>query len=171
MLGSRSKIVVNVKVRIVLAAAIVAALSVSVAPQSISTVSEIPTVAFCDVIKNPQRYDGKLIRLHVVWLGNFEWEWLYATGSDGCESHKNFIRPFLDCPGDEVCKPLQNTLNANLRGDPLDGMKATFIVTGHFHYRKGPLDAQNGEWYYKLGVTHISALKHSRRGKRPSRKR
>lgn len=125
-----------------------------------SSSSEISTVKFCDVIRNPEFYDGKTIRIQVTWFSNFEWVWLYAPGLDTCDSQKNFIRPDLDCLNDVACKEMQEILNKNLEGDPFDGMRAELVLVGRFRYRKEPLsngEGQNGTWYYKLGITRIEA--------------
>jgi hypothetical protein len=37
----------------------------------------IPTVGFCEVLRNPESYRGKLIRIQATWQWGFEWSFLY----------------------------------------------------------------------------------------------
>jgi len=144
---------------------VLAGVSAAATSQSNSTpaAEDTKAVTFCSLIRNPERWDGKLVRLHAIWFQTFEWEWLYAYGSDSCNSRKNFIRPSLDCADDASCKPMQNFLNANLRGDPFDGSKTAALFTGRFHYRKEIRRGLGGSWYYTLDVARIDKIKRVRR--------
>lgn len=48
------------------------------APPQSSPISEIPTVAYCDLIHNPENYDGKIIRINATYRSGFEWAELYC---------------------------------------------------------------------------------------------
>jgi hypothetical protein len=46
--------------------------------QGASRQSEIiPTIGFCEVLRNPESYRGKLIRIQATWQWGFEWSFLY----------------------------------------------------------------------------------------------
>jgi hypothetical protein len=121
-----------------------------------NTASGIPTVEFCEVIRHPELYNGKQIRIKAIWLQTFEWSWLYAFGSDSCDSYKNSIRPYLDCPNDAACKGMQGILNRNLEGDPFDGSRVGLILVGRFE-DKEPLIKRNGS-RFSLRVTRMEKV-------------
>ena len=47
-----------------------------------STVSE-PTMRFCDLMRHPEEYSGKLVRVRATWVYGFEWSYLHCLGCDG----------------------------------------------------------------------------------------
>ncbi|MBD0373000.1 MAG: hypothetical protein ICV60_19310 [Pyrinomonadaceae bacterium] len=48
--------------------------------------SDIPTITFCDLIQNPDLYDGKEVRFRVKYLANSE---VGAFGDPNCSSKEN----------------------------------------------------------------------------------
>lgn len=131
--------------------------------------SEIPTVEFCQLIRNPEIYDGKMIRLQATWVQTFEWSFLIASHSDTCHSQEHPIKPNLDCHTDAACKEMYGALNGeNFEGDPLDGMRAGVVVVGRFQRRIKKGEARNemldlilgvSHTYYSLDITRIEEVK------------
>lgn len=52
--------------------------------------SKIPTVSYCDLIKNAADYDKKIVRVRAIYFSDFEKEYLY---DDRCESSQSPSAP------------------------------------------------------------------------------
>src|SRR4051812_28814519 len=82
-------------------------------------------VSVADLIANPERYDQQIVRTKVQWV-----ELYHGPLACPLDSDKNCIRIILDCHGEESCKPMRDILTANLEGEPLEDMRAKFVVVG-----------------------------------------
>jgi hypothetical protein len=38
---------------------------------------------FCEMMRNPEKYDGKLVRFRATWMYGFEWSYLHCLDCDG----------------------------------------------------------------------------------------
>ena len=44
-----------------------------------SAAAGVPTVAFCDLVNNPELYDGKVVRVRAFYRVGFEWSQMYCA--------------------------------------------------------------------------------------------
>lgn len=103
---------------------------------------KIVDVTFCDLVREPSKYDGKVVRVNAIYLV-FHHNFLYDPN---CNSRNYYIHPRLDCDSDESCKKLQDSLN---KSDSIYiiGGRTNIIAVGTF---KGPGDSNRG---YGIGST------------------
>jgi len=86
---------------------------------------------YCDVINHPQSYDGKLIRLRVIWYQMIEGAILYSYDSNCGET----MRPSIDCPTEAACKPLRDQIWGSL-GPRLIDVGGAMLLKGRLRYRR-----------------------------------
>jgi hypothetical protein len=92
--------------------------------QAKQTASEsVPTISYCELLREPALYQGKLVRVAATWNYGFEWSYLYHRQ---CMSRVNKAWvEFVD--EDEGC-PQTNKVSKKLK-DGFDN-KADVIVVG-----------------------------------------
>ena len=107
------------------------------------------TASFCDLVHDPQLYEGKLVRIKASRLTWLDGAFLYDLACDCKESR---ISPIFDCATDEACSSIQKALdekseyNAELQGRVEAVMTGRFIVL--------PNKPQN-DFRLKLKIQHI----------------
>lgn len=52
--------------------------------------SKVPTVSYCELIKNPSKYDHKVVRVQAIYFNAFERSYLY---DETCETNKSPTAP------------------------------------------------------------------------------
>jgi hypothetical protein len=86
---------------------------------------------FCDVINHPQAYDGKLIRLRVIWWQTIEGATLFPYDSRCLDA----MRPVFDCPADVTCKLLLDRIYRSLGSRHFD-VTAGMVLKGRLRYHR-----------------------------------
>src|SRR5258708_22877007 len=116
-------------------------------PQRAGASSTPEDVTVAEVTNNPERYDQRIIRAKVQWVSLYH-------GPLACplDDDKNCIRINLDCPDDDACRPMQQTLTANLEAVALEYMPSRFVVVGRFVYLKQP---SGNNPHFLLDLRHI----------------
>src|SRR5690242_2933921 len=67
--------------------------------------SQLPqNVAFCDLVKQAETYENKLVRVRASFISNFESNVLYDVD---CYDKDTQVELILDCPSDSSCKEMQ----------------------------------------------------------------
>jgi len=114
------------------------------------TLSQPQDVTVAELTGNPERYDQRIVRAKVQWVSLYH-------GPLACplDSDKECIRVNLDCADDESCKPMRDILTANLEGEPLEDMRARFVVVGRFVYVRQP--SRNSS-HFLLEVSKIESV-------------
>ena len=91
-----------------------------------SFTSDVPTVAYCDLIRNPKRYDDKLIRIRAIYRYGYEWSQFYCPGclSEG-ETWVDFEKSFKSCARSVVSKRIGD--------NGFKGRTVELLVVGKFY--------------------------------------
>jgi hypothetical protein len=48
-----------------------------------STASPQPTMTFCELVRDPEKYNGKLVKIRATWIYGFEWSYLHCLDCEG----------------------------------------------------------------------------------------
>ncbi len=90
----------------------------------------VPTISYCELFREPNLYQGKLVRVAATWNYGFEWSYLYHREcmSRGHEAWVEFVDE------DEVC-PQTKKVSKKLK-DGFDN-KADVVVVGTLSGRGG----------------------------------
>jgi len=91
------------------------------------TQAEILDVAFCDLVAEPSKYDGKVVRVNAIYAVSRH-AFLY---NPDCDSRNNIIHPGLDCDSEESCEKLRESLSKNASGYIMEG-RTTITAVGKF---------------------------------------
>ena len=90
---------------------------------------EVSSVCFCELVKHPELYDGKVVRVEAIYYSNFESSLLYDPL---CSGDDNFVAPNLKCDTDKSCKELTEKVDKENVGDPFSGMRTRLVMIGTF---------------------------------------
>jgi hypothetical protein len=93
---------------------------------------ELVPVDFCEVVHNPRRYDGKVIRMRAIFDQQLEMAALLAYDSKSCPSES--MRPDYDCATDSQCANLRRRIRGSRNGQPMG--RGAVLIKGRFIYRK-----------------------------------
>ena len=94
----------------------------------------IPTVLFCDLVRNPNLYNNKIVRLRAMYQTTVETDVLFHPD---CSERENLMKPQLECDKEKSCDQMRETISNNLVGG-LSNMQAELLMIGKF---KGPAEA------------------------------
>ena len=76
-----------------------------------SAAESVQTISFCEILREPNLYQGKLVRVAATWKYGFEWSYLYhhECMSQGNKAWVEFVDEEEECPQtDKVSKRLKN---------------------------------------------------------------
>jgi hypothetical protein len=48
-----------------------------------STASPQPTMKFCELMRDPEKYNGKLVKVRAAWIYGYEWSYLHCLDCEG----------------------------------------------------------------------------------------
>jgi hypothetical protein len=116
--------------------------------------SQLPqNVVFCELVKQAETYENKLVRMRASFISNFESNVLYDVD---CYDKDTQVESILDCPTESLCKEIQETLGKSLKGDPFSGMRADLVMVGRLRIVKVPSEgARKRGISLTFGVTQI----------------
>jgi hypothetical protein len=114
--------------------------------------AEIVDVAFCDLVTEPSKYDGKVVRVNAIYFV-FHHDFLYHPD---CGGPNKTIHPRLDCDSEESCKKLQDSLSKNASVYIIRS-RTSITAVGKF---KGPGDSNRrygvgSGFQFELDIKHI----------------
>jgi hypothetical protein len=122
-------------------------------PNSLGISQQPQNVPFCDLIKQAETYENKLVRVRASFVSNFESAVLYDSG---CNDKGNQVEFILDCSGDGSCKEMQEILSKDLKGDPFSGMRADLVMLGRLtRNRNSTLGEEDGGPALSFRVSQI----------------
>ncbi len=103
--------------------------------------AEAPTT-FCDLVKNPERYDGKEVTVRATWGKGYEWSVLYCLGCSNRGSVMLELRAQLDDASKDIVRqvPMYATANVTVQG--------LFMSHGPYGPKK--------EYQFQLVARHLS---------------
>ena len=120
----------------------------------------IPTITFCDLIQNPDLYDGKEVRFRAKYLANFE---VAAFGDPNCTTKEN--RTWAEFDGTsikasskpEIYQKVEEQILCGRCGGDNYWRETEMLVTGIFHGSDigyGRL----GEYRFMVTVKHVEEI-------------
>ena len=68
--------------------------------------AEIVDVTFCDLVREPSKYDGKIVRVNAIHFV-FHHDFLYDPD---CNSRDYYMHSAIDCDSEESCKKFRELL-------------------------------------------------------------
>lgn len=104
--------------------------------------SDAILVQYCDLIKNPEDYDGKVVTLRATYRYGFEWQEIY------CLKCRNLGKTWLEIW--DITKKSKKIL----KKFPNDDGTVNAIFTGIFQSSKGPFG--NGGYRFRFKLKEIS---------------
>jgi hypothetical protein len=104
-----------------------------------------PTVTYCDLVKNPERYDGKEVIVRAAYRYGFEWQEMF------CLECREIGKTWLELDDD-----ITPTSKAALRKAPKNEGTINAVFSGTFHSSKGPYG--DGGYRFKFVVKTISQV-------------
>ena len=113
-----------------------------------SSMSDIATIAYCELIRNPEKYDGKVVRTNATYRFGFEWAEFYCLDCwDG--EHRTWVDY-----EDELCPK-----SKKIKGNDLRGRTVNVQVVGKF-YGAGRMGYGHMNAYqYKFVVSCVESAK------------
>lgn len=73
--------------------------------------SGLPLVTYCELVNNPEQFDGKVVRVQATYLSTWHGGYLYNRACEGKEKHANLE---LSCKDKDSCDVLRKMLSNNL---------------------------------------------------------
>lgn len=115
--------------------------------------AKVVDVTFCDLVREPSKYDGRVVRVAAIYSAIMHTSYLYEPN---CNSRDHYIHSRLDCDSDESCKNLQDLLSKN-SSSYIIGSRTNIVAVGIF---KGPGDSGRGyglesAFHFELDIKHI----------------
>jgi len=98
---------------------------------------KIPLVAYCDLVRNPSKYDGQEVRVKAIYTTGFEWAFL---SDEKCPSKKdNATRTWVVIPGDaKLCEDVgQVNTSSPPQSNRSESLERKVTITGIFHNSNG----------------------------------
>lgn len=116
-----------------------------------SFASVVPTVAYCDLIRNPKLYCDKLIRIRVLYRYGYEWSQFYCPEclSEG-ETWVDFEKSFKSCTRSEVSRRIGD--------NGFKGRTVELLVVGKFYGSDVGYGHMNA-YRFKFVVSCVEAAK------------
>jgi hypothetical protein len=110
------------------------------------------TVGFCDLVRNPETYDGRTVRVEAIHRHGFEWSELYCPE---CTDQKAKVWAELD---DRFATSLKSSGNESLReaitGNGFKGRTVKLTAVGKF-YGSGGGYGHQGAYEFKLSIDEV----------------
>lgn len=103
-------------------------------------------ISYCDLLENPQDYDGKEVTIRATYRYGFEWQEIF------CLSCRNEVRTWLEIDS-SILKP--KSIKA-LKKLPKDWGTVTATFTGKFESSDGPFG--DGTYRYRFALKEISQI-------------
>jgi hypothetical protein len=115
---------------------------------------EIPTVNFCDLVHNPEKFDKQILRTQAIIYYGFEASVLYVTACDKFDTWASY-----DSTYDEKAKEGRKLYKLLTKGKYSDYKRADVIIVGRFDGRRQQfsLTLKNGKNFsYSMGYGHLN---------------
>jgi hypothetical protein len=107
---------------------------------------DVLSVSYCDLIKDPEKYDGREVSVHATYMYGFEWQEMLCL-----DCH------YLGKTWLEFDDEFTSTLNAALRKAPKDTGTVNAVFSGVFRSSGGPYG--DGRYRFQFNVKSISDVK------------
>lgn len=108
-----------------------------------SAAPEVLDVAYCDLLRNPTSYDGKVVRVRATYRYGFEWSEIYCTG---CSVKGSTWLDFDESYESRTKRGVKK----KLEGDSFLGRTVNIVAVGKFIGSGGGYGHMNGYNYMLL---------------------
>lgn len=115
-----------------------------------STASEIPTIAYCDLLRHPELYEGKVVRIGAIYRYGFEWSEFY------CFSCLNQGQTWVDFD-ESYSSRTKSKIKRKLSGNGEIGRTISVVAVGRFYGSGGY--GHMGAYRYKFLVSYVEQAK------------
>lgn len=118
---------------------------------------QVLDVSYCDLVKEPSKYHGKLIRTNAIFWAFMDSSTLYDLE---CNEKGYRVNPRLDCDTEDACTNLQDKLSLVSPGDIIKSC-LNVVVIGVF-YGPGDSDKRYGRemaFRFELAIRQIEQVK------------
>ena len=102
----------------------------------VSTASPQTTVKFCELMRDPERYNGKLVKVRATWIYGYEWSYLHCLD---CGDRVWLDTSALDEQSEKTLKHLPK--GASIVNVDVEGVFQTSGTFGHMNSYKHQLMA------------------------------
>lgn len=93
--------------------------------------TELLPADFCEILRKPHHYDGRIIRLRVILRMNHHGGWVTSYEPNTCGGG---MRLGIECSNDIECRELDNKMRESF-GGPAMG-EGALLVSGRYRHRK-----------------------------------
>jgi hypothetical protein len=103
---------------------------------------EDPPLAYCDLIADPAKYDGQVVRIRATH--NAGWEWSVLMDETCADGSSHLSQTWALISTDEWCEgvqPVSTTLPWGYDGQRKQSLEREVIVVGVFHNSSGGLQS------------------------------
>ena len=111
---------------------------------------EIPTVGFCDLVRNPEKYDGQIVRTQALLYYGFEASVLYLPACDKFDTWASYDRSY-----DAKVKESKKLYKILTKGNDRDYNVADIVIVGRFDGKKQVAFKIKDKTYY-MGYGHMN---------------
>jgi len=137
--------------------------------ESAKSSSDVSGVAFCDLLRDPTRYDGKEVRFRAIYLADFE---LAAFHSDSCSDKKNRTWAEFDqvaiakSSRPEILEKLKEQVYCCLWGGDNYWRETDMLLTGVFHSSREDY-GHLGQYRFMIIVKSVEEISATKKTKWP----
>lgn len=112
-----------------------------------SAVTEVPTIAYCDLIRNPELYDQKTVRVRAIYRYGSEWSELYCLEClNAGQTWVDFDNSFKSRTPSSVVRKLGD--------NGFKGRTVSIVAVGKFYGSSGGYGHMNG-YRFKFEVNSV----------------
>jgi hypothetical protein len=132
--------------------------------------SDIPTITFCDLINNPDLYDGKEVRFQATYLANSE---VGAFGNPYCSSKENRTWAEFDSSSikasskPEIYQKIEEQILCGKCGAETHWRQTEMLVTGIFN-GSDIGHGRFGEYRFMVTVKNVEEIGETEKTKTPA---
>ncbi|MBS1791531.1 MAG: hypothetical protein JST85_27730 [Acidobacteria bacterium] len=115
---------------------------------------DIYVVTYCDLIKEPKKYDGKLVRVKASVYVGYHGGFFYDLACDGKDKRADL---YMSCGNAESCKSMREALSKDMNKKSLREDRVELVIKGIFrgpgNYGSVSYDQQG--FYFRLEMKDI----------------
>lgn len=115
----------------------------------------LPTVTICEAVRDPKRYNKKVIRIEAIYLVYYHGAYLYGSK---CNQPNLFVDPSITCRNeqDESCQELQHALDKLVEpylrwNDTKSSRASNVVIVGRFRRVHKIVRTRSGDTLVRSG--------------------
>jgi hypothetical protein len=131
---------------------------------ALSPIADVPTVSYCDLIRNASSYDKKEVRVRAIYAVGFEASFLYDSACSGKAAAENrvwveFSDVYEKSSKPEVVKKFDRLLKPLSKANRYDAGRVEIVVVGKFDgvRQTGELKLKDRVLTFSVGYGHLDS--------------